>query len=195
MAEALMAYKGGESISVQSAGVFAAEGAPANPNTREVLRKRGIVFDHHRAQPVTPSLIQWADDVYTMTENHKRMLLEQFPDAQGKVLTLKEAADTSFVNEKLWDKWHGLMADMETTRAMYTQKLNQPNIDDNVKNQMESMMEQELQKYYNELRQLEATLPSVDISDPFGGSINDYERVCIEMEQLIDRLIQKHNND
>ncbi|RXT08686.1 low molecular weight protein arginine phosphatase [Ammoniphilus sp. CFH 90114] len=92
MAEGLMrklVEREGLKVEVQSAGVAAYAGTPASVHTSTILRARGIE-SQHASQPVTSELVSWADLILTMTMSHKQVVAGQFPEAQGKLYTLKE---------------------------------------------------------------------------------------------------------
>lgn len=73
---------------IRSAGLFAL-GDPISQGAKKTLEKVGIV-SNHCSQPVTASLLQWADAIITMTGAHKNQILRQDPTLL--VYTLKEAA-------------------------------------------------------------------------------------------------------
>lgn len=77
---------------VQSAGLAAMRGEGLSPGAARALSKRGIVAQDHAAEPVTDGAVASADVVLTMTRGHKRDLLARFPEADGKVWTLREYA-------------------------------------------------------------------------------------------------------
>ncbi len=79
-------------VFIESAGIFAEDGAPASDNAILALAKYGIDLSQHRAQPVTEDLIKQCDVILTMTEAHKRILE---PMAGKKVYTLTEYAGGS----------------------------------------------------------------------------------------------------
>ncbi|MBR7554098.1 low molecular weight protein arginine phosphatase [Allobacillus sp. GCM10007491] len=88
MAEAILKHKRPD-LEVQSAGVFAGHGQAANPKAIEALQEKGIDFNH-ASQPLTKDLINWADLVLTMTEDHKVMLMSDYPSDRDKIFTLIE---------------------------------------------------------------------------------------------------------
>ena len=95
MAEGLlksMTYK--ENISVSSAGLSAAEGATASQNAVLAMREKGFDISSHRARQITAEMINGADLVLTMTETQRRMLLAAVRDADEKIMTLAQWADT-----------------------------------------------------------------------------------------------------
>ncbi len=79
---------------VASAGLAAASGAPASPESLELLEKRGIDLREHASQPISPRLLQQADAVYTMTRQHREMILREFPDLAPRVhLLTRDGSD------------------------------------------------------------------------------------------------------
>lgn len=94
MAEGLMkmiASKRGINMKVQSAGIFAADGAPATAQAIAAAEEYGADIAAHRSQNLTREMIQESDLILTMTASHKQMLDGIRPD---KVYTLGEYAGT-----------------------------------------------------------------------------------------------------
>ncbi|KAB2396199.1 low molecular weight protein arginine phosphatase [Bacillus cereus] len=87
MAEALLRHHGGDRFKVQSAGVFAYPGSDASVYAKEALAEKGISINH-AAQQVNETLLDWADIVVTMTENHKHIVLGHYPSVEKKLNTL-----------------------------------------------------------------------------------------------------------
>ncbi|EEL03379.1 Low molecular weight phosphotyrosine protein phosphatase [Bacillus cereus BDRD-ST196] len=87
MAEALLRHYGEGKFEVQSAGVFAYPGSDVSIHAKEALAEKGIVIDH-AAQQVNDTLVDWADIVVTMTENHKQTVLGYYPSVEKKLDTL-----------------------------------------------------------------------------------------------------------
>ena len=77
-------------VRIESAGIFAEEGAPASTEAIFVMKEYDIDLLGHHAQPINTELLEKSDVILTMTAAHK-MLLEQY--AEGKVFTLSEYAD------------------------------------------------------------------------------------------------------
>lgn len=77
-------------IVIQSAGVYAMPGQPANLNAIETVKDYGANLDDHRASLLTTEMIEQADLILTMTANHKKYVLALAPTATDKVFTLKQ---------------------------------------------------------------------------------------------------------
>lgn len=95
MAEALFrleADKRGLQVEARSAGIMAVRGAPISRHAEEVLREKSVVPGDGGSQDVTDLLMEWADLILTMTMNHKKQLVHQFPAAIDKTWALKEYA-------------------------------------------------------------------------------------------------------
>ena len=70
---------------VSSAGVAAFPGAPASPETLDILREQGIDLSDHTSQPVTEQLVAWADMILAMTSRHHSAIAGAFPQSASKV--------------------------------------------------------------------------------------------------------------
>lgn len=64
----------GAAAAVESAGLYALEGAPATPHVEEVAAEAGADLSGHRARSVTPAMLQEADRVYAMTRSQVEAL-------------------------------------------------------------------------------------------------------------------------
>jgi protein-tyrosine-phosphatase len=99
MAEALLrhelARRGCTGVEVRSAGTWAYEGSGATRHAVNVLAGRNIDLSAHRSREVLANEIDDADIVVAMTSVHVAEILERAPDARGKVILLKEIAQTS----------------------------------------------------------------------------------------------------
>src|SRR5262245_59045666 len=84
---------------VASAGVAAGPGSPSSPEAVEILAKRGVDLRGHESQPVTPQLLSQADQIFTMTQSHRELLVREFPETAPRVRLL--ARDGSDVIDPL----------------------------------------------------------------------------------------------
>lgn len=155
---------------VQSAGIFAVDGAPASTQTMEILRENHISYEH-AAQTVTFELIDWADLVLTMTTQHRDILKQQYPSHAPNIFTLKEYVLPEY--EELWQQYTSLYTQKET------EKIETGNVD-------HSLVEK--------LKELENQLPSIDISDPFGGDKEIYQKTYKELHKHLELLEKKLQN-
>lgn len=80
-------------VTVGSAGVFAGAGQPASPEAVAAMKAIGLDLTGHRSRPLTDELIDAADEIYTMTESHRRAVLAEMPQAEGKVQRLDPDGD------------------------------------------------------------------------------------------------------
>lgn len=76
-------------VRIESAGIFAEDGAPASAGAHYAMEEYGIDMAYHRAKSITPELLEQCDIVLAMTKGHKAQLL---PYTKGKVYTLLEYA-------------------------------------------------------------------------------------------------------
>lgn len=83
MAQCLMAHFYGQQP-CQSAGLFAVPGEHASRGAQEAMAAWGLSLKQHRAQAVTPQLLEWADEVWAMTPGHLEALTRAYPAYQGK---------------------------------------------------------------------------------------------------------------
>lgn len=172
-------------VQVKSAGVFAGHEEPANINAIEALKRRGINF-RHTSQAVTKQLLDWADLVLTMTNQHKQSLAMQYPEFIDKYHTL-----IGYVNEenhRIYGEIAKLTTIIEEKRLAYLQNKQLEKVN-------EAMLREYLQPDLSQLLALEKQLVPEDISDPFGGSLQIYEQTLAELNELIEQLIIKLNKD
>ncbi len=94
MAQALFASiadEKGLQATVKSAGIFASNEGKASPQAVEALFEKSIPLNHSSSL-LTEDLLHEADYVFTMTIQHKQLIVEQYAHAKEKVFTLKEFA-------------------------------------------------------------------------------------------------------
>jgi len=73
---------------IASAGVAAGQGGAAADNARQVASERGADLSAHLSQPVTADMVEAAELLVPLTENHAYGILDRFPDADDKILLL-----------------------------------------------------------------------------------------------------------
>lgn len=113
MAEALLKSKV-KDVEVQSAGIHALTGSPASMNALGALKEKGINFEH-QSQALTEDLIHWASVILTMTNNHKQVILNSFPELKDKVYTLSEFVNEDELNLDIIDPFGGSLEMYQST--------------------------------------------------------------------------------
>lgn len=89
---------------VGSAGIYAFENDPASHEAIEVMKEEyGIDISSHRARVLFDTDIKESWLILTMTENHRRMILDIYPEAADKVYTLKNYAEADDENPDVCD--------------------------------------------------------------------------------------------
>ncbi len=81
-----------DQVDVRSAGVRARTGDEACEGAATVLASRDIPLGEHLSRPMTDKLLQQADIVLVMEEEHRRSLFYLNPKYLGKVFLLTEMA-------------------------------------------------------------------------------------------------------
>ncbi|WMT40714.1 low molecular weight protein arginine phosphatase [Paenibacillus sp. D2_2] len=159
----------GLSLDVRSAGVAATNGAAMSAHAEAVLRDQGIE-DRITSTPLSEGLVDWADLILTLTSGHMKHVIHYFPAAADKIYTLKEYAENDVQVLEAQDELHRLVAELELDRALG----------------------KELDKArQRRLAELIRQMPAYDISDPFGGSRMEYDRVALEIRSALERLLDK----
>jgi protein-tyrosine-phosphatase len=80
---------GVQTITVESAGVFALDGMRASTQTKELLAGLGIDCSAHRARVFTPEIGRRADLIFVMEQFQGEEVVTRQPEAAGKVYLLK----------------------------------------------------------------------------------------------------------
>ena len=94
MAAALLGHnlaRHNPAVEVQSAGLAAVVGYPADPLAQELLWERGIDLSDHRAQQLTAAMVMDADLVLAMETAQVKMVESMLPGARGRVHRLGKA--------------------------------------------------------------------------------------------------------
>ncbi|MCJ8012805.1 low molecular weight protein arginine phosphatase [Paenibacillus sp. KQZ6P-2] len=172
MAEALlrkMAMERGVEVEARSAGVAAMDGMSMSRHAEAVLRDHDI-DDRLMSKSLQAEAVNWSDLILTLTGGHKQHVIRSFPQAADKVFTLKEYAenDTDVLND---------MAELDSLYATWE-----------VKRSLGQHLSDEERERLIEIQQ---RMPSFDISDPFGGSREDYDLAAAEIRTAIERLLDK----
>lgn len=88
MAEAVLANKVAEDVSVTSAGVAALVGQPADQHARAVCAGLGLDIEAHRARQAGPVLLNAADLILALDSSHVSGVCGIAPAVRGKTFLL-----------------------------------------------------------------------------------------------------------
>ena len=75
---------------VLSAGTAATDGERADPMAIEAMREVGIDISTHRTRGVSPSVLDTADWIFTMTSGHKESILSFMPSCTERIKLLSK---------------------------------------------------------------------------------------------------------
>ena len=127
MAEALLksALRGQDGITVESAGLGALVGHPADDYAIELMDERGTDIRAHRARQIHPDMVKAADLVLVMESGHKRAIDEADPTARGKVHRLGEWQDTDIEDPYRRERWayEDALRDIQAGVASWVEKI------------------------------------------------------------------------
>ncbi|MBD8498189.1 low molecular weight protein arginine phosphatase [Paenibacillus arenosi] len=176
MAESLlrhMASQRGIAVEVRSAGVAATDGMPMSRHAQTVLYERNMSNESFASRSLEKASIDWADIILTLTASHKQHVIHKFEGVADKVFTLKEYVeenDTSSQKEQFHQELHSLMAELQLKLSMGEQP-----------------SELEIARVY----QLQARMPNLDIQDPYGGNLEQYQLTAEEIRSALERVLDK----
>ncbi len=86
-------------VIVQSAGLSAMHGGCAAEEAVEIVASMGLDLSTHESQSLTPQLIRYADQIFTMTRSHRQGILAQWPEAASRTQLL--AVDQSDIADPI----------------------------------------------------------------------------------------------
>lgn len=79
-------------VEVDSAGTYAMVGHPASKGSVNAMAQRGLDINDHRAKQINAGLVNEADLIIVMEEQHRRSIFVTWPKAIVKTLLLSELA-------------------------------------------------------------------------------------------------------
>ncbi|MCA9190245.1 MAG: Sua5/YciO/YrdC/YwlC family protein [Planctomycetales bacterium] len=90
MAEVLMRHAlerrfGTANFSVVSAGLSAFPGGAASPEAIAVMAQRNLNLRSHQSKSITERVVKFADLILTMTNSHRRAIVERMPDTVSRL--------------------------------------------------------------------------------------------------------------
>ncbi|MDD3839517.1 MAG: protein tyrosine phosphatase [Clostridia bacterium] len=216
MAEALFrdmfvqAGKDTQGIQVVSAGISAVPGEKASPQAICVMKEMGIDISEHRSTKLTKRLVDRADLIFTMTMAHKDNVLRVYPEAEGKVFTLKEYANGSLdmrkLNKELDQAYFDIQQKNKKIAKEFEQRLAQlrdqkkelQNKIKDIDNQIKDLKDEFNEYTVEELECVDLLykrLEDVDIADPFGQPLHTYRKCAVEIKGSIEKILEKIKNN
>lgn len=90
---------------ISSCGTHAVTGESATYNAVKSMQKYNIDISKHRATSIEDSDIQNYDLIFALTENHKKLILNKYPQLTDKVFTLKEYVNNKEKYKNIDDPW------------------------------------------------------------------------------------------
>ncbi len=75
-------------VMVASAGLAASPGSAASPEAVKLMQERGSPLDAHASQQLTEHLVRQADLIIPLTEGHRSVIVEHWPEAASRVKLL-----------------------------------------------------------------------------------------------------------
>lgn len=91
----------GKPFSAASAGIFAFDGDSASGNAVSVLfNDMEIDISAHRSRQINKEIADRADIILTMTREHKRTMIQMFPETADRVYVLKEYIKKEYIKKE-----------------------------------------------------------------------------------------------
>jgi protein-tyrosine phosphatase len=87
---------GRSDILVLSAALLDMKNAPADPNAVSILDENGFDGNGHNSKLLTEDMAVKADMILVMTLQHRKKIIENYPDAKDKTFLLKPFSITCF---------------------------------------------------------------------------------------------------
>lgn len=165
----VMAKRRGIDVEVRSAGVAAVDGASVSRQSLDILRQKGVK-EAFSSSSLSKPVVDRAALILTMTTDHKRAVIQRYPQAVDKTFTLKEYVENDPAALANIREREQLSTELEVKKA-----LSQP------------ITESERTR----IAQLEREMPNQDIDDPFGGTAADYKRCADDIEACLEKLLDR----
>lgn len=97
MAEALLKQRYPDKA-IDSAGVGALVGYPADPAALEIMTKQQLDINNHVAKQIDEKLVLKADLIFTMSDSQTKWIEERWPFCRGKTFKLGHWTDNDIAD-------------------------------------------------------------------------------------------------
>lgn len=156
-------------VQVESFGLDALDGDGAAAHAVTVMKEYGYDLSGHQSRRLRSA--SEAHLILTMTANHKRRVLETFPDVADRLYTFKEYAaedaEVGRVGRACVTEWQASQAGLGGGTV--------PGSTGNP----------------DRITGLWSRLAEYDVPDPYGGSIETYRRCARELERTVRAIAQR----
>ena len=119
MAEALLKQRYPDKA-IDSAGVGALVGHPADPAALEIMTERQLDITNHMAKQIDEKLAKKADIIFTMSDGQTKWIEERWPFCRGKTFKLGH-----WVNKDIADPYKHEMSAFKTAYQDIVESLEQ----------------------------------------------------------------------
>jgi len=126
MAEGLLRHALGPAVHVESAGMNAVEGRPAEPEALRLMADRGIDITAHRGRQWTQAMALAADLILVMDKGQKDACERLLPSAKGRVFLLGHWLDSREIGDPFRqgpDAWHTALEAITESVAGWLQRM------------------------------------------------------------------------
>lgn len=103
-------------VCVHSAGIYAADGHKASQEAMKTVSGMGIDLSKHRTTLLDRNLIHQADLILTMTQDHRRMVVQMDPKSFHKIFLLSQFAGDS-TEKDIMDPFNGSLQEYQECAA------------------------------------------------------------------------------
>lgn len=87
---------GYDDVTVESAGIYGLHQSPATPYAQQVMNDRHIDISQHRSRQLTRDMVEQADVVLVMEQNHRWFIHSQAKELRDKVWMMSELVEAQY---------------------------------------------------------------------------------------------------
>lgn len=191
-------------FNVMSAGISAMDGEYPSEHAIEALKEHDIDISDFRSKQVTESMIEEADLILTMTSSHKNMITSNIPNANNKTFTLKEYIQNDCELGNIFEELELLYTSFNDKKEVLEREIEEKVKELNEVKENSSEDAEELEKRlvefiskakenlmieYDKIKSIESKIQKLDISDPYGRSLDIYKECAKEIRETLEKLI------